>query len=172
MKATHVALISTTTTLLGVDMNIIKNIFAAASFVIALTLSAGVMAAPPDIITLQTPFGQSNVLTWSWGATLAISNTGGGGGAGKSSFKDMTFTRYTDSQSPKLLGAVVTGQVLPSVIIQTGTMVFTLTNAFVTSYSVGGTAADRRPNMETVTLQFQTFQYTVDGVTQIINATP
>jgi type VI secretion system secreted protein Hcp len=159
-------------TLTGVVMNNIKNIFATTSFVIALTLSTGALAAPSDTITLQTPYGQSNVLTWSWGATLELSTTGDGGGAGKSSFKDMSFTRYTDSQSPKFLGAVVTGQVLPSVIIQTGTMVFTLTNVFVTSYAVGGTAADRRPNMETVTLQFQTFQYTVDGVTQTINPGP
>lgn len=144
-------------------MNPIRRIAAAS---LALGLAGAALAAnPADTITLTTPFGQSQVLAWSWGASnTATWNTGGGGGAGKANFQDMTFTRYTDLQSPKFLEAIATGQVQPSVTIARGTLRFELENVLVTSYSVGASAGDKSGQTENLSLTFRRIRYTIDGV--------
>src|SRR3954462_6009085 len=58
------------------------------------------------------------VLSWSWGVsqsgTLA---QGGGGGAGKASFHDFTFTHHVDKASPLLMRACATGEHLKDATI-------------------------------------------------------
>ena len=44
------------------------------------------------------------VLSWSWGMTHAAKlTTGSGGGAGKASFHDLSFTHKVDKASPVLM---------------------------------------------------------------------
>ena len=54
--------------------------------------------------------GEIDVLSWSWGVmqtgTLA---QGGGGGAGKASFQDFTFTHHIDKASPLLMKSCASG---------------------------------------------------------------
>ena len=49
------------------------------------------------------------VLSWSWGLTHAASHTGSGGGEGKASFNDLSFTHRIDKASPFLMQACATG---------------------------------------------------------------
>ena len=49
------------------------------------------------------------VLTWSWGVTNAGRAGGAGGGAGKASFHDLSFTHKIDKASPALMKACATG---------------------------------------------------------------
>ena len=50
------------------------------------------------------------VLSWAWGMTQSGTlGHGGGGGAGKVSFQDLTFTHHVDKASPGLMKACATG---------------------------------------------------------------
>jgi type VI secretion system secreted protein Hcp len=54
--------------------------------------------------------GEIEVLSWSWGVTNAGAMRGGsGGGEGKSTFSDLSFTHNIDKASPVLLQACATG---------------------------------------------------------------
>ena len=58
----------------------------------------------------QGPKGDIDVLAWSWGMSQSGStHTGGGGGAGKANFQDLSFTKYIDSASQSLMGALAKG---------------------------------------------------------------
>src|SRR4026207_2227247 len=51
-----------------------------------------------------------DVLSWSWGMSNSGSaHVGGGAGAGKVNVQDLSFTKYVDSSSPKLLLACCKG---------------------------------------------------------------
>jgi type VI secretion system secreted protein Hcp len=49
------------------------------------------------------------VLTWSWGVTNVRSISAAGGGAGKASFHDLSFTHKIDKASPVLMKGCATG---------------------------------------------------------------
>ena len=49
------------------------------------------------------------VLAFSWGVTNAANIGGGGAGAGRATFHDLSFTHTIDKASPKLLQACATG---------------------------------------------------------------
>jgi type VI secretion system secreted protein Hcp len=49
------------------------------------------------------------VLSFSWGVTNAANIGGGGAGAGRATFHDLSFTHAIDKASPKLLQACATG---------------------------------------------------------------
>ena len=58
------------------------------------------------------------VLSWSWGMTNAAAKpTGGGGGAGKASFHELSFTHKIDKASPVLMKGCATGQHLKEATI-------------------------------------------------------
>ena len=62
--------------------------------------------------------GQIELLSWSWGvANSGPRSTGGGGGAGKPSFHDLSFTHKIDKASPLLLRGCATGQHLKEATI-------------------------------------------------------
>lgn len=143
-------------------MNITKSL-AAASVVLGLVSTTPAFAA--EVITLAMPFGQSNVLAWSWGASNSGATTGGGGGAGKANFQDLSLTRAADSQSPSFLGGVATGRRYPAAILQDGSVKITLMDVLVTSLSTGGTAGKKAEPTENVTLNFSKFKYEVNGIT-------
>jgi type VI secretion system secreted protein Hcp len=49
------------------------------------------------------------VLSWSWGVTNAGPSRAGGGGQGKASFHDLSFTHKIDKASPLLMRGCATG---------------------------------------------------------------
>ncbi|MBK7083049.1 MAG: type VI secretion system tube protein Hcp [Betaproteobacteria bacterium] len=145
-------------------MNITKSLAAAT---VALGLVSTTPAFAAEVITLNIKdIGQSNVLAWSWGASNGgTTHLGGGGGAGRAAFQDLSLTRAVDSQSPSFLKGVATGDSYPVAILQDGPVKITLMNVLVTSLSTGGVAAKNKALTENITLNFSEFIYEVNGAT-------
>ena len=103
-----------------------------------------------------------DVLAWSWGVsnggTLHI---GGGGGAGKANFQDLSLTKWVDKSTPNLLKAVTTGKHIASATLTVRKagekpleyIVIKLDDILVTSVSTGGSGGEDRLT-ENVTLNF------------------
>jgi type VI secretion system secreted protein Hcp len=55
--------------------------------------------------------GEIEILSWSWGVsnTAGFKGVGGGAGAGKATFHDLSFTHKIDKASPVLMQACATG---------------------------------------------------------------
>jgi len=106
-----------------------------------------------------------DVLAWSWGATQSgTTHLGGGGGAGKAHFQDISFTKYIDKGSPTILMACAQGKHLKEatlVVRKAGGhpleyLKIKLTEILVTSISTGGSGGEDRLT-ENVTLNFAKF---------------
>ena len=61
--------------------------------------------------------GEIELLSWSWGVANGSRSMGGGGGVGKASFHDLSFTHKIDKASPLLLRGCATGQHLKEATI-------------------------------------------------------
>ena len=62
--------------------------------------------------------GEIELLSWSWGVQQSGTMAhGGGGGEGKASFHDFSFSHYIDKSSPVLLKACATGEHIKDGII-------------------------------------------------------
>lgn len=103
--------------------------------------------------------------SWSWGATNTVSDLGGGGGVGKPSISALSLTRVSDACSPALLGGVVTGKHFTTFTLsqfdKDGVLKATvlLTDAFLTSWQVGGTNASAEATEE-VQIGFKKLTFT------------
>lgn len=102
------------------------------------------------------------VLSFSWGVTNAqvISAGGGGAGAGKATFQDLTFVHTLDKASPSLLKACASGTHIKDAIIthrkagkgQQEYLIVKLNDVFITGVTHGGSSG--QPISENVTLAF------------------
>lgn len=119
---------------------------------------------------VQGPAGDIDVLAWSWGMSQSGStHMGGGGGAGKANFQDLSFTKYVDSASNALMTALAKGSHLPACKLmvrkagegQNKYIFITMNEVIVTSVSTGGSGGEDRLT-ENVTLNFAkvSFAYT------------
>lgn len=119
---------------------------------------------------VQGPAGDIDVLAWSWGMSQSGStHMGGGGGAGKANFQDLSFTKYMDSASNALMAALAKGSHLPTCKLmvrkagegQNKYIFITMNEVIVTSLSTGGSGGEDRLT-ENVTLNFAkvSFAYT------------
>ena len=119
-----------------------------------------------------------DVLSWSWGVAQTGSMAhGGGGGAGKATFGDLTITKVIDKASPKLALICASGQHIPKVILNVqrpggSTLPYleiTLTDALITSVQHSGTGGDANNQpTERVTFDYRRVQLkytTVDSNT-------
>jgi len=113
-----------------------------------------------------------DVLAWSWGMSNSGSaHMGAGQGAGKANFQDISFTKYVDLASTKLMACVSAGTHIPEakMIVRKagGTpleyLVIELWDILVSSYSTGGSGGEDRLT-ENVSINFAKF--TVDYKTQ------
>jgi type VI secretion system secreted protein Hcp len=94
-----------------------------------------------------------DVLSWSWGVSQSgTTHAGGGGGAGKANFQDLTVTKWVDLASPKLLSAASTGKHLKEALLTVRKagdkpleyLKITLTDCLISSVSTGGSGGDDR----------------------------
>jgi type VI secretion system secreted protein Hcp len=108
-----------------------------------------------------------DVLAWSWGASQSGSTHGGGGsGAGKANFQDISLTKYVDKSSPLLLDAVARGVHFPKatlVVRKAGTapleyMIIQMDDILISSLQMGGSGGEDKLT-ENVTLNFGSFEY-------------
>ena len=125
-----------------------------------LNLGATIKGETKD--SAQKAAGDIDILAWSWGASNSGSfHTGGGGGAGKANFQDISFTKYLDKSSPALLIALAKGSHIPAAKLlvrkagegQQKYLEISLTNVLVTSISTGGSGGEDRLT-ENITLNF------------------
>lgn len=114
--------------------------------------------------------GTIEIQSFSWGVSNAGSMaSGSGGGAGKASFSDLSFTTSVSKASPKLMMACATGQHIPKATLyvrKAGTtdeyLVITLTDIMVSSYSSSGRGTPNAPGstasssvpMESISINF------------------
>ena len=119
---------------------------------------------------VQGPLGDIDVLAWSWGMSQSGStHMGGGGGAGKANFQDLSFTKYLDSASNALMAALAKGSHIAECKLmvrkagegQNKYILITMNEVIVTSVSTGGSGGEDRLT-ENITLNFGkvTFAYT------------
>jgi len=118
----------------------------------------------------QGPKGDIDVLAWSWGMSQSgTTHMGGGGGSGKASFQDLSFTKYVDSATNALMTALAKGTHIEKVELmvrkagegQKKYIFITMEQVLVTSLSTGGSGGEDRLT-ENVTLNFAkvNFAYT------------
>ena len=93
--------------------------------------------------------GEIDVLSYSWGATLPIDRTSGGGTAtGRTQVQDFSFVKMPDSASPKLMEKVCNGNSIPEAmltLVKAGDnpqefMKIRMSNVLISSYQTGGSA--------------------------------
>jgi type VI secretion system secreted protein Hcp len=104
-----------------------------------------------------------DVLAWSWGMSQSGTfHTGGGGGSGKVSINDLSFTKYIDKSSPNLMQYCSGGKQYKEAkltIRKAGGktpleyLIITMKDVIVTSVSTGGSGGEDRLT-ENVTLNF------------------
>ena len=103
-----------------------------------------------------------DVLAWSWGVSNSGSaHMGTGQGAGKANFQDVSFTKYIDLASTKLMFCAATGTHIDKanlVVRKAGGkpleyLLVELSDLLVSSYSTGGSGGEDRLT-ENVTLNF------------------
>jgi type VI secretion system secreted protein Hcp len=101
------------------------------------------------------------VMSFSWGVTSSGgSPTGGGGGAGKATFQDLSIVHAIDRATPKLLAACATGLHLKDATIthrkagkgQQEFLIVKMNDVIVTGVTHGGGSG--QPGSEVVTLAF------------------
>ena len=102
------------------------------------------------------------VLSYSWGVSNSGSMSHGtGGGEGKASFQDLTFTHYYDKASPVLMQYCTNGTHMKDATLtlrkagkgQQEYLVVKLTDVILTSLALGSSSGNEPP-METVGLNF------------------
>lgn len=105
--------------------------------------------------------GEIDVLSWAWGVTQSGSMAyGGGGGAGKASFQDLTFTHHIDKATPLLLKACATGEHIPEATMtvhkagkaQQDYLIIKLSDVLIASVAMS-VAVDDPTTAESVSLQ-------------------
>lgn len=108
-----------------------------------------------------------DVLAWSWGGSQSgTTHMGGGGGSGKVSVQDLSFTKFVDKSTPTLIKHLCTGTHIKECLLTVrkagGTPVeyikLKLMDCIVTSLSTGGSGGEDRIT-ENVTINFAKFQY-------------
>jgi type VI secretion system secreted protein Hcp len=107
-----------------------------------------------------------DVLAWSWGVSNSgTAHVGGGAGAGKANFQDLSFTKYVDLASPTFIYDCASGKHFEKaelIVRKAGEkpleyIIITMTEVLVTSVSTGGSGGEDRLT-ENVTLNFAKFQ--------------
>lgn len=111
-----------------------------------------------------------DILAWSWGiSNSGTAHVGGGAGAGKANFQDISVTKYVDTASHALLLACATGEHFSKAKLtvrkagktQLEYIVIDMEQVLITAVSTGGSGGEDRLT-ENVTLNFAkiTFSYT------------
>jgi len=107
-----------------------------------------------------------DVLAWSWGMSQSGSfHVGGGGGAGKANFQDISVTKYIDKASPVLMQYCANGDHFEKAkltVRKAGKtpleyLTIEMKKVLITSVSTGGSGGEDRLT-ENVTLNFREFK--------------
>jgi type VI secretion system secreted protein Hcp len=106
--------------------------------------------------------GEIDVLAWSWGLSQSGSfHVGGGGGAGKANFQDISITKWVDNSSPTLALYCANGDHFDSATLTVRKagkkpleyLIIEMKKVLITSVSTGGSGGEDRLT-ENVSLNF------------------
>ena len=110
--------------------------------------------------------GEIDVLAWSWGMSQSgTMHMGTGGGAGKVSVQDLSFTKYSDKASPPIMAACTKGSHIDKAVLTVRKAggdtpleyyKITLEGVLISSFSTGGSGGEERFT-EHVSLNFEKF---------------
>jgi type VI secretion system secreted protein Hcp len=112
-----------------------------------------------------------DVLAWSWGASQSgTMHAGGGGGAGKANFQDVSVTKWVDKSSHALLKAVAVGQHVKSALLTVRKagekpleyIKLTMKECLISSISTGGSGGEDRLT-ENISINFGNFNFEYYG---------
>jgi len=103
--------------------------------------------------------GEIDVLSWSWGVSNSGTPLGGGRGAGKANFNDLSFMHAVDKASPVLMKACAMGDHFPDATLvsrkagkgQQEYLIVKMKEVFITSVQPSGSS--EHP-MESVSVSF------------------
>ena len=108
-----------------------------------------------------------DILAWSWGISQSgTMHIGKGGGAGKVSVQDLSFTKYVDAGSHSLILACCAGTHIPKAVLTVRKagdkpleyLKIELSSILVSSVSTGGSGGEDRLT-ENITLNFAKFKF-------------
>ena len=117
--------------------------------------------------TDATHKNEIDIESWAWGESNAGTfATGGGGGAGKVTMQDFSFTMRVNKSSPKLLLACATGDHLKTALLtcrkagkeQQEYLKLKFTDCLVSSFQTGGSAGDIIP-VDAISVNFAKVEY-------------
>ena len=123
-----------------------------------------------------------DILAWSWGVSNSgTTHMGGGGGAGKANFQDISCTKYIDVASHALLLGCATGEHFAKAVLtvrkagktQEPYVTITMEEVMITSVSTGGSGGEDRLT-ENLTLNFAKvkFEYFYQDEKGVVSKTP
>jgi type VI secretion system secreted protein Hcp len=107
-----------------------------------------------------------DVLAWSWGMSQSgTTHMGSGGGAGKVSVQDLSFTKYVDKSTPNLMQYCCNGKHFTEALLTVRKagehpleyLKIKMTDLLISSVSTGGSGGEDRLT-ENVVLNFGKFQ--------------
>jgi type VI secretion system secreted protein Hcp len=113
----------------------------------------------------KTHADEIDVLAWSWGmSNSGTMHAGGGGGAGKANFQDISITKWIDKASPVLMQFSAKGTHIDEATLTVRKagdvpleyLVITFKEILVSSVSTGGSGGEDRLT-ENVSLNFRKF---------------
>ena len=98
--------------------------------------------------------GTFDILAWSWGVSNSgTAHVGGGAGAGKANFQDISVTKWVDKASPILMKYCSSGKQFKEGVLTVRKaggdnpleyIIITMTDVIVTSLSTGGSGGEDR----------------------------
>lgn len=103
-----------------------------------------------------------DVLAWSWGMSQSGTfHVGGGGGAGKANFQDISITKWVDRSSPTLMAKIATGEHITKATLTVRKagktpleyIIIEMDKVLVSSLSTGGSGGEDRLT-ENISLNF------------------
>jgi len=115
-----------------------------------------------------------DVLAWSWGMSLAVGDRTTGGGAGKSTVQDVSFTKFIDKSTPTIMLKLLEGKQIPKATLtirKAGVdppvdfLQYVLHKIIFTSSSTGGSSGEDKPT-EIISINFaklETFYTPIDA---------
>ncbi len=111
--------------------------------------------------------GEIDILSWSWGASqTGTTHMGTGGGAGKVSVQDLSFTKFIDRSSPDLLLYICNGKHIKNALLTVRKaggdpleyLKINMEDLIISGLSTGGSGGEDRLT-ENVTLNFARVKY-------------
>jgi len=114
--------------------------------------------------------GQIDVLSWNWGMVQSgTTHLGKGGGGGKVAVNDITFSKYVDEATPKLIKLCTTGAHKPKATLTVRKaggdspvdyLKIEMNTVMISSYNTGGANDGLDRVQETISLNFAKFTVT------------